>query len=282
MHGCRELVRATELLEGRGLHSGRRTSVQLLPAPPGSGVLFLRRDLHPVRPVPAILATARPGRRRTELVHDGVSVSTVEHVLAALGALRIYDARIELDGEEVPALDGSAAPFAAALLRASRHRAGDVTPWRVRQPIRRRMGDGTCALHPAAELCIDCRVRFASGAVGEQHLRWHHGDEALFLSRLAPARTFGFFDDAQSLSRAHLARGATLANVLVYDARAPLNQGGTRFRDEVVRHKVLDAVGDLALLGGPLCAHLKLERCSHVLLVGTLKLALEERALVQG
>jgi len=245
-------------------------------------VLFLRRDLLPVGQVPATLAAACLGPRRCVIVHDGVSVSTVEHVLAALWALRIRDARVELDGEEVPALDGSAAPFAAALLRASRRRAGDLAPWRLVRPVRRRVGAGTCTLSPAAELRIDCRVRFAAVAVGEQHLRWHHGDEALFLSRLAPARTFGFFDDAQSLSRAHLARGATLANTLVYGARGPLNRGGTRFHDEVVRHKVLDALGDLALLGGPLCAHVKLDRCSHALLVGTLQLALADGALVRG
>jgi UDP-3-O-[3-hydroxymyristoyl] N-acetylglucosamine deacetylase len=277
----REIVRAV-VFSGRGLHTGGAAEVTIAPAVRGTGVWFERTDLDARPRVPATVDCARVTGRRTSLAQGSTVVSTVEHLLAALSGLQIHDARIGVRGAEVPILDGSAAPFAHELLRASRPRAGAAASWHVVRPVLVRRAGASVSLAPGDELCIDCRVDFAGRAIGTQHLRWRSADPAQFVARLAPARTFGFLDEASGLRRAGLARGASLRGALVYGASGALNDGGTRFADEPVRHKVLDALGDLALLGGPLCATVKLQRCGHALLVGTLRQALVDGALVRG
>jgi UDP-3-O-[3-hydroxymyristoyl] N-acetylglucosamine deacetylase len=277
----RELTSAV-VFSGRGLHSGVQVELTITPAAAGTGVWFERADRDDRTPLPAALGCAQTSGRRTSLTQGSVVVSTVEHLLAALSGLQIYDARIAVRGAEVPILDGSAAPFARELLRVSRERAEAPLPWRVARPVLVRRAGGSVSLAPGDELCVDCHIDFAHEAIRTQHLRWQAVDPAQFVARLAPARTFGFLDEARALRSAGLARGASLRTTLVYGARGVLNNGGTRFADEPVRHKVLDALGDLALLGGPLCGTVKLERCGHTLLVGTLRQALADGALVRG
>ncbi len=268
----------TRSLVGSCLHEGGTARVKVLPGSPGAGIRFIREDL-PLRPViPATLDFVQPGPRRTLLEASGVTVSTVEHLLSALWSLCIYDAEIVLRGPEVPILDGSALPFARNLMECSRLRRGAegrCPSWRVVRGFARRQGIGSCVLVPSDFFSLDCRIQFS--AFGDQWIRMVRLEQ--YLERYAPARTFGFVAERDALHHSGLARGATLSNVLIFDGREVLNSGGRRFLDEPVRHKVVDALGDVALLGGPLAGNLKLNCCSHALLVSTLREAIAAGAL---
>ena len=277
---ARELLSATAVLAGHGLHSGRRGRLQAHPAPRGAGLRFVV-DAGELR---AHLSAAVPAVRCTVLTEGRARVRTPEHLLAALAGLGIWDAVLCLDGtDEVPALDGSAAPFVRALLAASRRCSPGVAGWRVVHPVCHRSGRSACHLFPARRSVLECVICFDHPGIGHQHhrLSFERGEEP-FVSRVAPARTFGLLGEAAELRRAGLARGANLGNTLVLDDRSVLNPGGTRFVDEPVRHKVLDALGDLALLGGPLLGRVKLVRPSHRLLLQTLGHAMDRGALVRS
>jgi UDP-3-O-[3-hydroxymyristoyl] N-acetylglucosamine deacetylase len=220
----------------------------------------------------------------------GVTISTVEHLLAALWGLGIEDAEIRIRGAEVPILDGSASPYAGELLACATASSGvgpSVPSWVVTRGFCSRSGSGQCHLIPtptsSTGAVIECFIDFCHPMLGRQHARFENVPKSswTFLTRFAPARTFGFLEEAALLRRRGLAHGATLSSVLVYGPRGVLNPGGTRFRDEPVRHKVVDAMGDLALLGGILKGRLRLVRCSHRLLIETLKRALAAGALVR-
>lgn len=267
------LARPSDLLVGPRLHRRGRAAVQLRPAAANSGILLVRRDLDPPLTIPATLARAIGRARRTELVGDsGVLASTVEHLLAALWGLRVYDAEVWLDGPEPPVLDGSAAPIVKAALAAGLVPLETPPPtWVVRGSFKHH----GCHLAPHEHTCIECSIGFDNPAIGVQFLRIDAVSPETFATRLAPARTFGLASEAAALLRRGLARGASLGNVLVFGAERPLNPGGTRFADEPVRHKVLDAMGDLALLGGAFKGRLGLRRHSHRHLVEALRLAVE-------
>ncbi len=250
------------------------------PAPAGSGIWFARRAGGRVVRIPARLDRAAPSHRCTVLCSDGVAVSTVEHLLAALTGLGIRDAEIRLRGAEVPIMDGSSAPFVRALLRASEPAGHEEQRWTVTRAVTAGEGPSRCHLLPGRRLELWCQVDFA--VVGRQCLRYVHRGAESFTRRLAPARTFGFLSEAARLRRAGLARGASLGSVLVFHEQGVLNPGGSRFADEPVRHKLLDALGDLALLGGPLRARIKLVQCSHRLLTATLRGAIQKGWLVRG
>ena len=200
---------------------------------------------------------------------NGVQISTVEHTLSALAGLGIWDAIVELDGAEPPSLDGSALPLARLMLDASRPRADGCGCWLAHRSFSLRRGRAACHLLPSDAPLLEGVIEFPHHTIGRQHLRLSLDAEA-YLAQLAPARSFGLLEEAAALRGAGLSRGASLKNTLVFGASGALNPSGTRFRDEPVRHKLLDAVGDLALLGAPFCGHLKLERCSHALLLATL------------
>jgi UDP-3-O-[3-hydroxymyristoyl] N-acetylglucosamine deacetylase len=276
----RTLTQATAVLVGRGLHSGREGRLRVLPAArQGSGLRFVRRD-RPGAALPASLEHVVPAARRLLLEHDGLRVSTPEHLLAAFAGLGIGDAEIELSGEEVPILDGSARPFVEALWAASVPALPTTRPWQVVRTFGLRRGGASCRLAGSDGLQIDARLDFSDAApLRPQRVSWRADDPWSFAHRLAPARTFGLLADAGGLRARGLARGAGLGALLVYGPRGLLNPEGTRFGDEPVRHNVLDALGALALLGAPLRGRLLLERCGHALLVGTLRAAIAEGAV---
>jgi UDP-3-O-[3-hydroxymyristoyl] N-acetylglucosamine deacetylase len=279
------LLRPTRLLRGPCLHRAIHTAVQIHPAPRGAGINFLRRDLSPERIVPATLASARPCARRSEIHHTGASVSTVEHLLSALWALGLHDVQVWIDGPEVPLLDGSAAVFVHELLRAGLAPSrGPRATWQIRGGSSYRRGARECHLLPHQGLQIECSVSFPNPAIGRQFIRFAAPPLALagrYTTRVAPARTFGSLSEASELRRGGLAQGASLRNVLVFDATRAVNGGGTRFADEPVRHKLLDSMGDLALLGGPLQGRIKLRRCSHAHLQEALRRAVADGVMVQ-
>lgn len=251
---------------GIGLHSGQPVQLTLHPARAGTGVVFVRTDLPEVVEIPALHAAVTSTRLATTLGHGEATVGTVEHLLAALRGLGIDNARVEVDGPEIPVMDGSAASF-VFLIRAAGIFEQDA-PRRslsVRRPVEVRDGDRLIRIEPARELRVSYSVDFAHPAIGRQQLRNLVIDDESFEQELCRARTFGFLREVEALWRNGLARGGNLDNTVVMDDFRVLNRDGLRWADEFVRHKALDLVGDLALLGMPVEGHLVVERGGHAL-----------------
>lgn len=248
-------------IAGIGLHGGAEAAVELRPAEPDAGRVFVLDGVA----VPATLDHVVDTFLATSLGRAGARVSLVEHLLAALHALGVDNVEIHVEGGEIPVLDGSCRAWCAALREVGL--TGSSVPRRphiVRAPIEVRSGDAWARLEPAEAFELDVTVDFPHPAIGEQrYVGAAHGDA--FVSELAWARTFGFWRDAERLRAAGLARGASLDNTVVYDANGVMNTGGLRADDEVVRHKALDAVGDAALLGAPIIGRLRAYKAGHAL-----------------
>lgn len=263
-------------IEGVGLHTGAETRVRLNPAPADSGIVFERSDLGG-RPIAASAANVRSTSLATTLADGDASVGTVEHLMAALAGMGIDNARIEVEGPEVPILDGSAAPFVDAI-----RRAGMVTqasPRRdlsLRRPVTLRQGERTILALPSADLRISYAIDFSHPAIGYQAVTLRL-DESVFAASIAPARTFCLLRDVRAMRDSGLARGGSLDNALVVGDDGVMN-GQLRFRDEFVRHKVLDLIGDLALVGAPLKAHLIVFKGGHQMHAALVQKMLERRA----
>jgi UDP-3-O-[3-hydroxymyristoyl] N-acetylglucosamine deacetylase len=255
-------VRRTVEIEGVGLHSGSDARVRILPAPADHGLVFSRRDLGGAT-VEATPEAIGDSSLATTLSCDGVSVGTVEHLLAALRGLGIDNARIEVDGPEIPILDGSSAPFVTALRAAGGgavQRAARRT-LAVRRPISIRDGERAILALPARDFRISYAIDFPHPAIGYQAVALSV-DEEVFASSIAPARTFCLLRDVQAMRASGRARGGSLDNAVVVGDEGIVG-GALRFRDEFVRHKVLDLIGDLALLGAPLLAHVVVFKGGH-------------------
>jgi len=253
--------------EGVGLHSGAPVRMVVHPASANRGIWFRRLD-ETARDnlVPAAWDAVQPARLCTLLRNGaGVEVSTVEHVMAALAGCGIHNATIELDGPEVPILDGSAAPFVAAFLRAGLLRqAAPLRAIEVLRPVEVRRGEATARLAPAPNLVIDFEIDFAENAIGHQALRLVMAN-GTFVRELSKARTFCRKADVDAMQASGLALGGTLDNAVVVDGDRVLSPGGLRLADEPVRHKMLDALGDLALAGAPLLAQYTGHRAGHAM-----------------
>ncbi len=258
-------LRKTVKLEGVGLHTGRTIRLRLRPARPGTGIRFRRVDLDPVVEIPALSRFVVDTRLATVLGRDGVEISTVEHCLAALAGLGVDNALVDVDGPEAPILDGSARPFAAAIGRAGLAvQAAPRRVLRVRKPIRVRDGDRYVILRPGQGLVLSYSIDFDGRFPGDQHYVLQVTPEA-FRRELAPARTFGFLHEVEYLRSVGKARGGSLENAVVLDGDRVLNPEGLRMPDEFVRHKMLDAVGDLLLAGAPIEGHLVVHKGGHAL-----------------
>jgi len=252
-------------LVGVGLHGGRVVHLTLCPAPPGSGICFVRTDL-PHRPrIPAQLEYVVSGKYATVLGQDGAVVSTVEHLLGALWAMGVDNAVVELDGPEVPIGDGSALPFVEMIRRAGLcEQPYPRNPLEILEPLEVRRGGAEISLLPSGELEMTCTIHFERHPLAIQS-RYLRLSPETFSREIAPARTFAPLEEVEVLRRHGLAQGGSLENAVVFDHRGVLNVGGLRFPDEPVRHKMLDLLGDLALLGRPLRGHLLAYRCGHEL-----------------
>jgi UDP-3-O-[3-hydroxymyristoyl] N-acetylglucosamine deacetylase len=247
---------------GIGLHSGRPVRLQLKPAAAGHGVRFRRTDLGVE--IPANLGALAHLDHATTLSAEGVSVATVEHLLSALYALGVDDALVEVDGPEIPIMDGSATPFVILI-----HEAG-VRPLRaprqylkVLRPVEVVRGGKRARLSPSEHFRVSYTIAFDHPLLRHQSASIRVGAET-FADEIAPARTFGFMREVEALRKSGLALGGSLENAVVIGETGVLNQA-LRFEDEFVRHKILDAVGDLALLGHPLVGHLEAVKAGHAL-----------------
>src|SRR3954453_5844691 len=232
MYVKRKTVNANVSISGIGLHSGIYTKVELHPAHAGSGITFVRADLHGLR-IPALQASTTALEYATTVGKDDVSVGTVEHLLSAIMACGITDVDIHIDGPEVPIVDGSALPFIHLIDAAGVRPLGVELPvLRGTDPIEAVDGDKSIRITPSNRLVLNYKIDFAHPAIGRQSYRFdYHRDN--FLRKIAPARTFGFFRDVEKMRAAGLARGGSVENALVLDDRGVMN-GPLRFRDEFV------------------------------------------------
>lgn len=246
---------------GPGIHTGRAVSLVLKPSGTGE-VVFRRADLggREVRLDPRAAGTANC----SFLLMGDTRIQTVEHLLAALAASGVDSLLVELDGGEIPGLDGSALPFASGIEAAgTRPVAAERRTMKVVEAFRLAAGEASLAVEPADEFRIAYEILYDHPAVGTQTIELPVTAES-FLREIAPARTFGFVKDAAALRRLGLALGSSFDNTIVLDDAKVLN-GPLRFPDEFVRHKVLDLVGDLALLGAPVAGRFEARRAGHAL-----------------
>jgi UDP-3-O-[3-hydroxymyristoyl] N-acetylglucosamine deacetylase len=263
----RTLARAVEA-EGVGIHSGAHAKVRLRPAPVGTGIVFVRTDLGVA--IPARAEHAKDFSFATTIGVRGAEVGTIEHLMSALYALGVTNVFVDVSGPEVPVMDGSALPFVQMIKRAGILEQNASFPEvRLLRPVRVADGERFVELHPAEAFHVDYRVRYKAPVVGEQQLSFTVSPER-YANAIAPARTFGFLSEVKSLKERGLGRGGSLANCVIVDEHRVLS-GKLRFRDEFVRHKVLDLIGDLALLEYPLRAHVIAHKAGHALHVAAVR-----------
>ncbi len=252
---------------GIGLHSGRSVSMQLHPAAPNTGICFVRKDVPASDAViPASWKNVVDTRLCTVLGNEhGVTIGTVEHLLAAIRSCGIDNLMIELSGDEVPILDGSCAPIVEIIKKAkivtqNLPRYGIC----IEKPIAVRQGERYAILEPSAVPRVTVEIEFDSPAIGAQCLSVDLVDD-LFEKEIAPARTFGFADQLPQLRAQGLALGGSMRNAVLVKEDRVVNEEGLRFADEFVRHKILDCYGDLALAEAPIFGHLHTHKPGHIL-----------------
>ncbi len=250
---------------GIGVHSGRETSITIKPAPENHGIRFKRIDLPGTSDIPALFNMVVDTSLATVIGNKGVIVSTVEHLMSAFTGLAVDNALVEIDGYEMPIMDGSAKEFTTIL-----NQAGIVKQkmprwfFVVTEPITIQDHDKYVAVTPYHHFKISCSIQFANPVIGTQELSFDLSPEN-FTKDICCARTFGFIQDLQYLKMFSLGRGGSLDNAIVIDNDKILNKSGLRYPDEFVRHKLLDCLGDFALLGMPILGHVKTHKSGHEL-----------------
>jgi UDP-3-O-[3-hydroxymyristoyl] N-acetylglucosamine deacetylase len=268
---------ATVEARGIGLHTAVPVTVRLLPAPPDTGYVFLRTDLGGFE-IPANVESVAHCSYATTLMRTGVMLSTVEHLLSALRGCGVDNAYIEVDNLEVPIMDGSSEVFADMIETAGlAEQPLARRALQVREKVSIASGNRSITLEPADAYEIDCTIDFPHPLIGVQH-RSIILDNGSFARDIASARTFGFIEEVEALRRANLIRGGSLDNAIVLTKHGMLNETGLRFTDEFVRHKILDIIGDLALLGMTLLGRVKAERSGHLLHAALMSSLLRNRA----
>ena len=255
---------STVSLSGIGLHTGVNVKLRLCPAPANSGIVFKRTDLDGFR----IEAHSRHVARvsyATSLMKKGVLISTTEHLLSALAGLGVDNALVEIDNLELPIVDGSALPFVELIRQAG------LRPQRARRLYAQILksveiveGAKRIAIHPAATFQISYSIDFPHPVIGAESLDFTPG-AGKYEAEIAPARTFGFLEEVEMLLKSGLVKGGSLANVVVLDRERVMNPEGLRFPDEFCRHKILDLMGDISLLGHPLIGHIIADRAGHAM-----------------
>lgn len=260
---------------GVGLRAGHVAVARLVPAPANSGRRFLSGNVV----IPASVETVVDTTLATTLGVGSVRIALVEHLLAALAGAGVDNVDVHVEGDELPILDGTAMAWLGVLAKAGiKEQDAPQRHWTVSRPVRVSEGAAWAELREAPAFSLDVRVDFPHGAIGAQ--QWSGVVDGAFGSDLAWARTFGFRADAERLQAMGIARGASLENTLVFDVDGPMNDGGQRAHDEVVRHKALDAVGDLALVTGYPRVLLRTERAGHRLHHAVLREAMQSGALI--
>jgi UDP-3-O-[3-hydroxymyristoyl] N-acetylglucosamine deacetylase len=251
------------VFSGIGLHTGRETKLTLRPAEAGSGIVFHRIDLTPPVSIEANAANVVNTRLSTTIGKNGAVVATIEHLMAALRGCGIDNVHVDIDGPEVPIMDGSAAQFAAGLVEAGVKTLGKPRKYLViKRPVTVIDGDKKATIIPSRYFRISFDMRFNHPAVSNQFRTVKVCGET-FREEVSDARTFGFLADVENLKANGLARGGSLENAVVISDEGVLNKEGLRYEDEFVRHKILDAIGDLSLAGYSIIGHVKMFKSGH-------------------
>ncbi len=250
--------------QGVGLHSGVPVRLRMLPAPAGAGIVFRRTDLEDFE-IPAQGKYVARVSYATSLMRQGVLLSTTEHLLSVLYSLGVDNVTIELDNLEVPILDGSGLPFVELLRKAGTKKLRRPRKYlKITRRIEVSNGAKHLSIEPASEFVITCETNYDHRMAGRQRLELVVTPEH-YAAEIAPARTFGFEQDLERMRDMGLIRGATLENAICFTSDGLLNPEGLRFPDECCRHKVLDLIGDLALIGHPILGHVIAESAGHAM-----------------
>jgi len=271
-----QTIRAAVACTGIGLHSGAPVSLRILPAPAGTGIVFHRSDLDGF----AIEASGRNVARvsyATSLMKKGVLISTTEHLLSAFIGMGIDNAIVELDNLELPILDGSAQPFISMIQKAGIRRQRKARTYlRIVREIELREGDKFIAVYPSDVYSVAYSINFPHPLIGKQSycVRLTNGS---FVEEIAPARTFGFLHEAEAMRQQGLIRGASTENAIVLNREEVLNPP-LRYHDEFVRHKVLDLIGDLALIGKQILGSVVADRAGHAMHTALVSRVLRDRS----
>jgi UDP-3-O-[3-hydroxymyristoyl] N-acetylglucosamine deacetylase len=249
---------------GVGLHSGVRVHIRILPAPVSTGIVFVRTDLENF-PIPASWRHVARVSYATSLMRQGVLISTTEHLLSVFYSMGIDNALVEIDNLEVPILDGSGQPFVDLLAQAGiREYRRKRRYLRIRRTVSVEEGGKRISILPAESFRLTCDIDFPHPSVGRQTLELEVTPRT-YAASIAPARTFGFEYELEQMRGMGLIRGASLENAVCFTRSGVMNPEGQRFPDECCRHKALDLIGDLALLGRPLLGHVIAERAGHAM-----------------
>jgi UDP-3-O-[3-hydroxymyristoyl] N-acetylglucosamine deacetylase len=255
-------LKAPVSLSGIGLHSGKTVHMTIQPARPGHGITFVRTDLEGSPEVHAHFKNVLSTQLATTIGRGQVTISTVEHVLAALQGMNVDNAIVEVDAGEVPILDGSSIGFCLAIQEVGLVSQVQTRPYlSLRRKVELKIGEKWAVAEPCSRLEIHASIEWDHPSIGYQEL--HYIDGRTSFMELARARTFGFVHEVEALKRMGLARGGSLENAVVLDHALVLNPEGLRYPDEFIRHKVLDALGDFKLAGIPLRAYVRLHRAGH-------------------
>lgn len=265
---------------GVGLHSGVSVSLRILPAPPSTGIVFLRTDLEHFA-IPASWRHVAKVSYATSLMRQGVLISTTEHLLSVFYSMGIDNALVEINNLEVPIFDGSGLPFVEMIrkagIRTYRRRRRYL---RIRRPVSVEGHGKRITILPADRFLLTCDIHFDHPMVGRQTLEMEVTPER-YAEKIAPARTFGFAHELDQMRDMGLIRGATLESAVCFNGRGVLNPEGLRFADECCRHKALDLIGDLALIGRPLLGHVIAERAGHAMHVALVSRIMSDPSLYE-
>ncbi len=260
-----------------GLHTGRKINMTIKPAGVDTGILFVRRDLEKHNYIKADLHNVSNTHLATTLGNNGTRVSTVEHLLSAFSGMGLDNAVVEVDAPEVPIMDGSALPFVKMLKNVGTRVQGKGKKLLViTKPVSVSDGDGEAILLPSPEFKITYKIEFQHPLIGEQSYQVTFSDIA-YEQEICAARTFGFLKDVEYMQAKGLALGGSLKNAVVLTEKKIVNKDGLRFPDEFVKHKILDAIGDLSLLGMPIIGHFVASKSGHKLNYLLLKELLERK-----
>ncbi len=258
---------APAIIAGVGVHTGDRVRLAVRPAPVGMGIVFVRTDVTDRDNRIPVSGEAVVDARLNTMIENaaGVRLSTIEHLMAAFAALGVSNAVVEVDGPELPILDGSALQFVQLLDRAGfRRQEAPVRYIEILEPIRVEEGDKSAVLLPCDRYEMRFEIDFPTPVIGNQVVDFVV-DEDTFRNEIMAARTFGFAHEVEALRKAGLARGGSLENAVVIDGDQILNPGGLRMEREFVRHKALDAIGDLYVLGAPLLGRYEGVKAGHAI-----------------
>ncbi|PYX61285.1 MAG: UDP-3-O-[3-hydroxymyristoyl] N-acetylglucosamine deacetylase [Acidobacteria bacterium] len=272
-----QTIRGAVEFSGIGLHSGAPVTLRILPAPPGSGIIFRRTDLDGFE----VEATSRNVARvsyATSLMKKGVLISTTEHLLSAFIGTGIDNAVVELDNLELPILDGSARPFIEMINKGGiRRQRRPRTYLRMLRELEMREGSKFIAVYPSNTYSVSYAINFPHPLIGRETFQVDLSD-GNYLRQIAPARTFGFLHEADAMRQQGLIRGASTDNVIVLTRDDVMNPP-LRFQDEFVRHKVLDLIGDLALLGKQILGSVVADRAGHAMHTALVSRILRDKSL---